>query len=196
MYSKRIWVTLTILGCISGFSLSACADRPVSTGPAIGTETPDPGATFGDAPPINWDAPYGEAAPKLSGPADLEGKLPFEPVIPAFSTPDLIQLGPEGPARTIVMVFHLPLEGTVMVEEGPADEEETEALRAFAAARTADLSAGSDATFEMIPLRGSEALFVSANGIGRLVWVESGVRIDITGETVTPVQVLALAEAF
>ncbi|GIU99310.1 MAG: hypothetical protein KatS3mg014_0926 [Actinomycetota bacterium] len=46
-----------------------------------------------------------------------------------------------------------------------------------------------------MPLRGTYGLLIQGNGIGRIIWLEGGLKFDITGPTVSPDQVILLAEA-
>jgi hypothetical protein len=107
------------------------------------------------------------------------------------SRPALIQV--DDPAqvpvddRTVAFVYQLPAAGTVVVEERNAHLTLTE-LR-----RRADAPGVPADAFQMVPVRATRGLLVSGNGIGGLLWVEGGVLFDITGPSVSPSQVQALA---
>jgi hypothetical protein len=197
---KRAWtafISAGILVAIAGCAETGTLDGGAESAPS---ETLPPSADSG--PTINWDLPYGPSAPQFSSATEAEDHLSFRPLIPPVGPPDVIQLTPPGTERMIVMVFHLPEEGTVMVEESAADENAIDGLRAMVEARAAEVTdtaqgeVGSTASYQMISFRGTEAMLVQARGIGRIIWIEAGIRVDITGESVTPEQVLALAESF
>jgi hypothetical protein len=107
------------------------------------------------------------------------------------SRPALIQV--EDPAqvpvddRTVAFVYHLPAAGTVVVEERSAH------LTLAELRRRADAPGVPVDAFQMVPVRATEGLLVSGNGIGGLLWIEGGVLFDITGPSVSPSQVQSLA---
>jgi hypothetical protein len=143
-----------------------------------------------EGPPINWDAPFGSAAPSYPNADSADKALPFKVVVPAWGTPDLIQTIPEaalaGPSDQVVaLVYHLKNEGTVNVEESLPGSWSLDRM-----IQTASDHAG----FQMVPLRRTQGMLVEGNGVGRIMWIENGLMFDITGPSVTTDQVLALAE--
>jgi len=69
------------------------------------------------------------------------------------------------------------------------------------AGESADPAPGEEATassalaHDIVQMRGTEGMLVQGRGLGRVTWVEDGVRYDLMGETASADQVLALAKA-
>lgn len=190
----------------AGLLASACADAAPSGEGSVAVEpTPSPPPT---GPSINWDFPYGETAPTFDSVSEAASQLAFEFDRPSFAQPDVVQLTPPELTKTpeeqgVAMIFNLPVEGAILLEVRLAGDFDLEAMKGIVSAHEgepADVAPGdSVATFipayQLVPLRGTDVLFVQGLGLGRVTWVEKGVRYDLMGETATGAQVLALAAA-
>lgn len=154
-------------------------------------------------PPIDWTHPLG--GPDFPSVAAAQKLIPFNIVTPRWGQPDVVETLPDQAnvppeAQIVALIFHLPEEGTVVVREQPQGIDSVDHLRQLAdtdygsVGRTPSPSPGTPDPFQLVPLRGTYGLLIQGNGIGRIIWLEGGLKFDITGPTVSPDQVLALAE--
>jgi hypothetical protein len=206
-----------------GFKRVVCIVGIIAVVPACNNRTekslPPPregqsGGEIESGPEINWEKPFRDG-PTFVSLAAVDEVLPFKVLKPAFGIPDLIQTIPPAALETpdqqqVALVYHLPDEGTVVLEESLPAEMTLEGLKQIAAAHTGETAEVGQATesatesstptmgpvpaFQIVPVRGTEGLLVQGNGVGRIMWVESGLLFDLTGPTISPDQVLALAE--
>jgi hypothetical protein len=153
-------------------------------------DQPPPPAEPG-RPPSNWEVPL-HGGRIVASATQAAHHVHFTVHMPQFaSRPALIQV--DDPAqvplneRTVAFVYHLPAAGTVVVQERSAHLTLTD-LR-----QRADAPGVPTDAFQMVPVRATQGLLVSANSIGGLLWIEGGVLFDITGPTVSRSQVQALA---
>lgn len=202
-----------LFGALVVGSLTSCADEPESTSIAPAAEastaratTDSPSADPPVGPQIDWENPYHGAGEKYASVEDAQSQVWFEIVVPSFGKPDLIQVTPVDTPKeltSVAMVFHLPQGGTVLVEEMPAVGDDSEGLRAIAAAHegeladvpAGDLSPATEAAYSIVSLRGTEALLVQGQGLGRVMWVEAGVRVDLLGPNLTASEAIELAKS-
>lgn len=133
--------------------------------------------------------------------AEAESYVNFKVAVPGFATADLIQVdNPESLAiedRTVALVFgSLIFEGEdlgdVIVEESEPGVHSVEQFRAISESPPTGASPGA---FQVVSVRGTDGLLVSGNGIGRVIWIESGVLLQILGSRISPDQAQALAKA-
>lgn len=206
MRTSHIARTITIFSIgLSG--LVSCAEEA----PA---DVPRPAADAGEGPPlatgpsINWNLPYGTAVPTTDSLAEAAADASFDFAAPSFGEPAVIQVVPADLVqseddRAVAMIFHLPSEGTILLEVRPAGDFTLDVMKNMVAARegeAADVAPGADApasfvpAYQMVPLRGTDALFVQGQGLGRVTWIENGIRYDIMGETATGEEILTLAD--
>ena len=197
-------ITIFAIGLIG---LTSCADEApadVVPRPAADAEEDPPMAA---GPSINWDLPYGSAVPISDSLAEaaLEARFEFAP--PSFGEPDVVQVVPaelvkSEDDRAVAMIFNLPNEGAILLEVRPAGDFTLDVMKEMVSARegeAADVAPGAEApasfvpAYQLVPLRGTDAMFVQGQGHGRVTWIEKGIRYDIMGETATGEQVLALA---
>ena len=170
-------------------------------GPAI-REGPPAGREAYGGPPIDWDHPLG--GPDFPSVGAAQDVVAFSIVTPRWGTPDMVETLPD-PANVppevqiVALIFHLPEEGTVVVREQPQGMDSVDHLRRRAdtdfgsIGREPSPAPGTPDPFQLVPLRGTYGLLIQGNGIGRIIWLERGLKFDITGPTVSPDQVLALA---
>lgn len=199
---RCIVAAILVLLAATGCAPSAVADQPVLEG--------ETGASANEAlaaPNIDWQRPYGAQAPTFEQFGDAQEAVEFAPLLPAFAEPDLIQTTPldtVSGGQALVMVFTLIPEGTILVEEMPAGDMTVKDLESIADAHSgeaADSATGSTSeafvpAYSIVALRGTEGLLVQGRGLGRVVWLEGDVRIDLMGESASPEQLLVLAEKF
>ena len=181
---------------------SAPADAP---DPSLDETTVSPEPT---GPSINWDLPYGSEVPtnESLGAAKAEVSYAFE--TPSFGAPDVVQVAPaelfeNDGDRPVAMIFRLPEVGAILLEVRPAGDFTVDVMEQMVAARAgepADPIPGEEMpseftpAYQMVHIRGTDALFVQGRGLGRVTWIEKGVRYDLMGETATAKQVLELAD--
>lgn len=153
-------------------------------------------------PPIDWNHPLGGS--DFPSVAAAQKVIPFTIVTPRWGQPDVVEtLDPANPAEVqiVALIFHLPEEGSVVVEEQLQGMDSVDHLRQLAETNYGSVghepspSPGTPDPVQLVPLRGTYGLLIQGNGIGRIIWLEGGLKFDITGPTVSPDQVLALAEA-
>ncbi len=196
---QRAFVLVVTAGILA--LLTSCADPSTAAGGAA-TEGPEPGPSA-IGPAIQWDAPFGSDAPTFTNTADAASGLPFKPEEPSWGKPSSIQTIPESMLSSkadqqIAFIYDLPDEGKVLVEESLPGDYSIDVFAQMVAdhpASSAD-STGSQPEvppFQLVEVRGTKGLLVQANGIGRVMWIEDGLLFDIFGESVTPDQVLRLA---
>lgn len=151
-------------------------------------------------PPIDWEQPFSNLGVTFPTVEEANAVLPFKIVVPNLPGPDLIRtISPEVAAmrdRVVALVYHLPAPGTVWVAESLPGGKNVEWLKKFVAARANDPWRDPEAppAYQMVPLRGTEGMLVKGNGVGRIIWIENGILFDITGPTVSPEQVMAIAQ--
>lgn len=155
-------------------------------------------------PPIDWTHPLGGLDfPSVAAAQDV---IAFHIVTPRWGQPDVVEtladptkMPPE--MQVVALVFHLPEEGTVLLREQPQGDDSLDHLKQAAdtnfgsVGREPSSGPGTPDPVQLVPLRGTYGLLIQGNGIGRIIWLEGGLKFDITGPTVSPDQVLALAEA-
>lgn len=203
-----ILAALSISGCANGVSPGESASGTQSS--PSQTESDSEGHDSGRY--IDWETPFGADAPSFESVAEAQLEVPFEIVSsPAsWGNPKLIQIVPPSsisdPAdEQLAMVFDLADEGPILLEEKLAGEYSLDVLKQLAEAHSTDPAVSSDyptptqgpflPAFQIIALRGTQGLLIQGNGIGRVMWVEDGVLFDIKGKTVSPDQVVNLAES-
>ena len=196
MRTSRLVMVLLALA----IAVPACADAAERNEAASQTQ-PQEGSADGVAgPPVDWERPFGETGPTFPTPADANAVLPFSVVIPDLPRPDLIQtLPPTAVARkeqVVALVYHLPEAGIVVVEESLPGDRSLGWMRETVAGHANDPVDDPTAppAFQMVEIRDTEGMLVQGNGVGRIIWIEDGVLFDISGPTVTPEQVLAIAQ--
>jgi len=181
-----------------GTSCGVREQRP-QEGPGIAREQ--------GGPPIDWEHPYGGPQFKSLAEAEevLKDALPFTLIVPRWGQPDIIEILPDAAevppeARVVGLIYHLPDEGTVLVEEQLQGAWTLEHLKEMADTNYGTLDgqspqpvAGPD-PFQLVDIRSTKALLIQGNGVGRIIWLENGLRFDITGPTVSPEEVISLAE--
>ena len=98
--------------------------------------------------------------------------------------------------KSVALVYQFPEEGTVLIQESlPGDwsiAQMRETVEAHANEPDGDPTA--PRAFQMVGVRSTEGLLVQAHNVGRIMWIEDGILFDITGPTISPDQVLAIAE--
>lgn len=197
MRSLRILTTIAVLGLFA----SGCASTK-GRQPSNGATEEKTAEAY--EVPIDWEHPLG--GPQFMSASAAQPTVPFQIVVPKWGHPDVVETLPNvanvpAPAFVLAMVFHLPEEGTVLLREQLQNMDSLEHLKELADTNFGSLSRepspspGVPDPVQLVPLRGTEGLLVQAHGVGRIVWLENGIRFDITGPTVTPDQVVALAEA-
>jgi hypothetical protein len=213
----RLIRSLGIAGALVG--LVACAGLRDEV-PAGGSTTPADTAASQEEhaplrPSIEWERPFGKSGPEFAGAASVNAVLPFKMRMPSFGQPDLIQTIPPDavPAseQVVALVFHLTEEGTILLKEQLPGEMSLKAFETIASAHAGEPADSDDPTdrtkhivspgaevapaYQIVEVRGTSGLLVQGYGIGRIIWIEDGILFDMTGPSVTPTQVLALAEA-
>jgi hypothetical protein len=171
---------------------------------AVGCARSTPTSREGPRPPIDWSHPLG--GPDFPSVAAAQEVTAFEIVVPRWGKPDVVETVPD-PAdqppemQLVALIFHLPEEGTVVVWEQPQGTDSVDHLKQLAdtnygsVGREPSPGPGTPDPVQLVPLRGTYGLLIQGNGIGRVIWLEGGLKFDITGPTVSSDQVLALAEA-
>lgn len=207
MLRRRILIGIALVALVG----AACAEPRMSeAGDApLPANQPDKGG-----PPIDWEDPYG--GPMYASTTAVENALAFKVKVPAFGKPDRITTPDPGQfapgTLPVGLIYHFPTEGTVLVEEKLAGDETVEHLRELAAtygpeqadgipdgpaAPTDALSPGPvPDPMVIVSVRGTDALLIQGDGLGRLMWIEGPLLIDIAGPQLTVEQVIALAEKF
>jgi hypothetical protein len=194
---------------VASLALISCAENAPPDSPSL-PAADDEGAPPPTGPTINWDLPYGPGAATSETLADAAMEVSFEFENPSFGKPDVIQVLPanlveNADQQAVAMIFHLAAEGTILLEIRPAGEFTVDVMKEMVAAREgepADVAPGDAAAasfipaYQMVSLRGSEAMWVQGRGLGRVTWIEKGIRYDLMGETATAEQVLSLAADF
>jgi hypothetical protein len=153
-----------------------------------------------EGPPIDWERPFHETGPTFATPVEANAVLPFKVVVPSLPGPNLIQTLPPASVpkdeQVVALVYHFPGAGTVVIQESLPGDKDLGWLRETVAAHAdepVDDPAAPQA-FRIVDIRKTEGMLIQGNGVGRIVWIEDGLLFDITGPTVTPEQVLAIAE--
>ena len=186
--------TLTV-GLLIMVTLAACNSRPAQ-GPRSGTARNTqlaPPASEGGANdyPINWDSPLVDGV-QMSSVADAQPHVAFQIVLPGFLQPDLIQI--DDPTQvspdeeTVAFVFHTTNYGTVVLQESEPNGWTVGQMQA----RANDANAPAGA-FQMVKVKGIDALLIQGSGIGRVMWLKNGVLFNLTGNQISPQQVQNLA---
>jgi len=205
MYSSHL-VRRPAMFAVASLALLSCAEKAPPDSPPL-PAVDDEGEPPPTGPTIDWDLPYGPGVANSESLADAAMEVSFEFESPSFGKPDVIQVVPanlveSADQQAVAMIFHLPAEGPILLEIRPAGEFTVDVMKEMVAARegeAADVAPGTPAPASFIPayqivsLRGSEAMWVQGRGLGRVTWIEKGIRYDLMGETATAEQVLSLA---
>ena len=155
-----------------------------------------------NTPNVDWNAPLTEAVdatPSVAGVA-AASPLSFRPLLPTLggkvirvqvSNPKLVAL--QDRALVVVLRFptgaDFPVDGRVSIEETATTDTQA-SLDADAAANS--LPAG---VMHLVQLGAQNGVMIEARGIGRVAFINSGVRYDLTGPAVSPLLALQLARA-
>jgi hypothetical protein len=199
-------MTRPTLALLLGSFLLACAqssgtDAAASDDATVSSTDP---VDIPAGPTLDWADPYHGAGVVLKSLDQAQRETWFKLLAPSFGPPDLIQMTPEGTAKelmAIVLVYHLPAEGTVFVEQMPTTDTGSEALGAIVSAHEGEFTEPAEGatrvpTYSLVEMRGTVALLVQGQGLGRVIWIEDGTRVDILGKTLTPTQAIELARSF
>ena len=153
-------------------------------------------------PHIDWSAPLTDAVDAAPSVAAIAAASPlsFRPLLPTLggkvtrvqvSNPKIV--APQDRAIGVVLRFptgaDFPVDGRVFIEQTATTDTEA-SLDADAA--TNSLPAG---VMHLVQLGTQNGLMIEANGIGRVAFIKSGVRYDLTGPAVSPRMALQLARA-
>jgi hypothetical protein len=128
----------------------------------------------------------------MSDVAEAQRYVGFPILAPKIGTPKLIQIddprqtAPED--ETVAFIYEFPDMGIVNIEERQPGDITLQKLE-----NRANDPTNPPGAFVMVPIRGTRGLLVSGDGIGRLIWIEGGILIDLSGESITPNQVQILA---
>lgn len=188
-----IWIlVVVVLLTLSIRLLNGPNDTSIRTA-GLGDVSTEPSPAVVGRPEIDWVKPI-KGGRDVDSAADAMEHVLFEVKIPHFASPELIQVDGDEWApkdRIVAMTFILPEEGGRLLVQ----ERLSHMTRSDMQARADDPSAPPE-MFQIVEVRGTVGLLITANDIGRVLWNEGAVLFDITGPSVTPKQVLDLAERF
>lgn len=181
--------------------LSACGRLPPEKGPVPVVSAKAGGGRLapapGGAPTINWDAPLVGGVTVSAAQARVQGGLSFAPRVPRFPGPpvraQVSSASTPASQRTLIYIYRFPLSADFPVDGRVIVSEEPTKMTVADLQGIVDHPPGPASDFHMTSVRRKPALLVTGNGVGRLLWIDSGVLLDVSGPAISPPVVQRLA---
>ena len=169
------------------------------------------GEPGGEGMPFSYESPLLRDAVLVTDAAEAQRYLLFTLRVPKLPVaPSKIWVEETRPRefREVAFIYHMPAYGTVEVGERPAITYrggrlvplDTTTLLALAEHQNDPLGpneghAVTPGAAAVVVVRGTQALLIQGQGLGRVEWIEDGIHFIVQGSALSPSEAQALANA-